>query len=138
MKLKHFVFIAIFSFNLANAQEANNPMTSPVMRKDLLTAMLAPNKLVSKVDIQEVTMAPGVKAPLHLHPCPTMGVISEGNISFQIEGQAVQHLKVGDAFYEPANVRVAKFDNEGDVPAKFVVFYLLAEDEHETVRLLNQ
>ena len=81
-------------------------------------------------------MGPGIKAPLHLHPCPTVGVISEGEISFQIEGQPVQHLKVGDAFYEPADVRVAKFNNDGDVPAKFVAFYLLGDTEQETVRIL--
>lgn len=83
-------------------------------------------------------MGPKVKAPLHLHPCPTMGVISEGTISFQIEGQPVQQLKVGDAFYEPAEVRVGRFDNDSDVPAKFVVLYLLGENEQETVRVLTE
>ncbi len=112
-------------------------MTSPVPRKNLLTAVIAPAKPVSRVEVQEVTMGPGVKAPLHLHPCPTMGVVSEGEISFQIEGQRVRRLKAGDAFYEPADVRVARFDNDGDVPAQFVVFYLLAGDEHETIRVLE-
>lgn len=138
MKLRFLVLTAIFVFNLANAQEENKTMAPPVMRKALLTAMIASGKPVSRVEIQEVTMGPGVKAPLHLHPCPTMGVISEGAISFQIEEQPIQHLKVGDAFYEPENVRVAKFDNDGDVPAKFVVFYLLDEKEQETVRILTK
>ena len=35
------------------------------------------------------------------------------------QGQPVQHLKTVDAFYEPANVRVARFD--GDTLAGFVV-----------------
>jgi len=113
-------------------------MTPPITRKGLLTAMIASGKPVSRVEIQEVTMEPGIKVPLHLHPCPTVGVISEGTISFQLEGQSVHHLKVGDAFYEPADLRVAKFDNDGDVPAKFVVFYLLGENERETIRILVQ
>jgi len=138
MKLGFLVLTAIFVFNLANAQAVNKAMAPPVMRKALLTAMIASGKPVSRVEIQEVTMGPGVKAPLHLHPCPTMGVISEGAISFQIEGQPIQYLKVGDAFYEPENVRVAKFDNDGDVPAKFVAFYLLGEKEQETVRILTK
>ena len=138
MKLRFLVFTAIFVFNFANAQEINKTMTPPVMRKALLSAMIASGKPVSTVEIQEVTMGPGVKAPLHLHPCPTMGVISEGAISFQIEGQPIQYLKVGDAFYEPENVRVAKFDNDGNGPAKFVVFYLLGEKEQETVRILTK
>ena len=83
-------------------------MNPPVTRKTLLKATIDPEKSIAIVDIQEVTMGPKQKAPLHLHPCPTLGVITEGTIAFQIEGQPVQHLKVGDAFYEPANVRVAE------------------------------
>jgi len=124
--------------SLANAQEVIKPMTPSVSRKDLLTAMIDSDKFVSRVEIQEVTMGPKQKAPLHLHPCPTVGVITEGTISFQIEGQPVQHLKIGNAFYEPADARVAKFDNDSDAPAKFVVFYLLGKDENETVRILSQ
>ncbi len=109
-----------------------------VTRKALLKATIDPGKTISTVDIQEVTMGPKQKAPLHLHPCPTVGVVTEGRIAFQIEGQPVQYLKAGDAFYEPANVRVARFDNDGDTPASFVVHYLLSKDEHETVRILEK
>ena len=111
-------------------------MNAPVTRRALLKASVEPGKTVSIVEIQEVTMGPKQKAPLHLHPCPTMGVVTEGTIAFQIEGQPVQYLKAGDAFYEPANVRVAHFDNDGDTPAKFVVHYLLGMDERETVQIL--
>ena len=112
-------------------------MTQPVMRKELLTAIIDGSKHVAKIEIQEVTMNVGIDAPLHLHPCPTVGVVTEGQIAFEIEGEQTQHLKVGDAFYEPADVRVAKFNNDGDIPAKFVVFYLLGENEKETVRILK-
>lgn len=133
------IFLAVAATSicsLANAKEANKTMTPPVMRKELLQAIIASGKPVSRVEIQEVTMGPRIKAPLHLHPCPTVGVITEGAISFQIEGQAIQYLKVGDVFYEPADVRVAKFNNDGDVSAKFVVFYLLGDNEKETVSVL--
>jgi quercetin dioxygenase-like cupin family protein len=113
-------------------------MTQPVMRKDLLTAVIDGAKSVAKVEIQEVAMNIGIDAPLHLHPCPTVGVVTEGQIAFEIEGERTQHLKVGDAFYEPASVRVAKFNNDGDTPAKFVVFYLLGKDEKETIRILEK
>jgi quercetin dioxygenase-like cupin family protein len=113
-------------------------MKHPVMRKELLIAIIDGSKSVTKVEIQEVAMNVGIDAPLHLHPCPTVGVVTEGKIAFEIEGEPTQHLKVGDAFYEPADVRVAKFNNEGDTPAKFVVFYLLGEDEKETVRILEK
>ena len=70
-------------------------MTPSVSRKDLLKAMIDSDKCVSRVKIQEVTMGPKQKAPLHLHHNPTVGVITEETISFQIEGQPVQHLKNG-------------------------------------------
>lgn len=113
-------------------------MTPPITRKELLTARLNQDTSVSQVRVQEVTMGPGVKAPLHLHPCPTMGLVTEGTISFQIEGQPVSYLTAGEAFYEPENVRIARFDNDTDMPAKFVVFYLLGKDAHETICILKE
>jgi quercetin dioxygenase-like cupin family protein len=113
-------------------------MTQPVMRRELLTAIIDGCKPVARVEIQEVAMNSGIHAPLHVHPCPTVGVVTEGRIAFEIEGEQTRHLKVGDAFYEPANVRVAKFNNDGDTPAKFVVFYLLGEDEKEMIRILEK
>lgn len=111
-------------------------MDSPIQRQELLLAAIDPEKAVNRVSLQEIRMESGATAPLHLHPCPTMGVVTEGEISFQIEGQTAQLLRAGDAFYEPAGVRVAKFDNDGSAPARFVVFYLLGSDDHETVEIL--
>lgn len=127
----------IFLIGHAHAQEPT--MTTPsVSRKDLLTTSLVSDKTISKIEIKEITVGPMVKAPLHLHPCPVVGVVMEGGIAFQIEGEPVQRLQAGDAFYEPANVRVARFDNEGAVPAKFVAFYLRGNDRQELIRLLPQ
>ncbi|MFO1433038.1 MAG: cupin domain-containing protein [Candidatus Competibacteraceae bacterium] len=113
-------------------------MNPPMMRKTLLTATIAPEKAVARVAIQAVTLGPKQPAPLHLHPCPTLGVVTAGTLAFQLEGQPVQYLHAGDAFYEPAQVRVARFDNDGDTPATFIVHYLLGQDEHETVRVLDK
>lgn len=113
-------------------------MAPSITRKELLTIMFDSVQSVSKVEMQEVTMGPGTKAPLHLHPCPTMGIVTEGTIAFQIENQPVKYLNSGDAFYEPANVRIAKFNNESNFPAKFTVFYLLSEANQETVRILDK
>jgi quercetin dioxygenase-like cupin family protein len=95
-----------------------------------------PAKPVATVQVQSITFAPGVKAPRHMHPCPTIGVVNDGKILFQVEGREAQHLKAGDAFYEPADVAIAHFDNEGNTPATFTVYYLLGPDEHETIKML--
>ena len=143
MKYKQFALSILLAFTMFGCQhfetkEEINPMKQPVMRKDLLTAAIDGSKSVSKVEIQEITMNVGIDAPLHLHPCPTMGIVTEGEIAFEIEGEETQHLKPGDAFYEPADVRVSKFNNEGDTPAKFVAFYLLGENDKETIQMLEK
>ncbi len=112
-------------------------MNQDVSRKDLLTALIDQSNSITVVDIKEVTMGPNTKAPLHLHPCSTLGVVTEGTISFQIEGEDTKYLKAGDAFHEPKDVRVAKFNNESDVSAKFVVFYLLEEKDNATIKILE-
>lgn len=111
-------------------------MPPVLMRKTLLKTMIDPEKTVSTILNQEVTIGPNQKSPLHIHPCPTIGIITKGEIAFQIEGKLVQHLKAGDTFYEPANVRIARFDNEEEYPAKFIVYYLLGKGEYETIRIL--
>ena len=93
--------------------------------------------MISRVEIKEVTMLPHQGVPLHLHPCPVVGVITQGMISYQIEGEKVQRLNVGDAFYEPAYARVSHFDNDGETLAKFIAFYLLEKDNEGFIRILS-
>jgi quercetin dioxygenase-like cupin family protein len=124
---------------LAGAVHAGETAMTPppaIIRRDLLTAALGAGTTVANVEIKEVTLGPRVPAPLHLHPCPVVGVILEGTIAYQREGQPVQLLHPGDAFYEPAGARVAHFDNVGDAPAKFTACYLLGPGEHELIRVL--
>ena len=111
-------------------------MTTSVARRALLTATIDPPHTISTVEIKEVTLPSRFAVGWHLHPCPVVGVIKAGLIAFQIEDGAVQHLRSGDVFYEPANTCVAHFDNEGDTPATFTVFYLLIENQHELIRML--
>jgi len=113
------------------------PAAPATLRRELLNANLGNEKSVSAVRMNELTMGPMQKAPLHLHPCDTIGVIVEGTITLRIEGQAEQTLRPGQAFFEPANTRIIKFDNDSDQPAKIIVFYLLEKASSETVRILN-
>lgn len=109
-----------------------------IARKNLLTATLAAGMEISKVEIKQVTLAPNIKAPLHLHPCPVVGTVTEGAIAFQIEGEPVQYLKTGDAFYEPALTHIARFDNDGESAAQFTAFYMVCDGSQELVRILAQ
>jgi uncharacterized protein YndB with AHSA1/START domain len=113
-------------------------MADPIVRHPLLTASLEGGKNVDRVEIKRVTLTGHQRTGLHLHPCPTVGHVTEGVILFQIEGQPARELRAGDAFYEPANVRMLHFDNEQAEPATFIVCYLLGAGEHDLIRLLDE
>lgn len=96
-----------------------------IVRKHLLTAGLGKREVTS-VEVKSITMQPGQMGGLHLHPCPVTGYITRGTAIMQVEGEEALILHTGDAFYEPANVRIARFGNHSATePMEFVAFYLL-------------
>ncbi|SHG38586.1 cupin domain-containing protein [Chryseobacterium oranimense] len=106
-----------------------------ISRKELLKAAI--NQKVKTTEIQEVTLAPGLEVPKHLHPCPVVGVIKSGEAVFQIEGQQKTILHEGDAFYEPKNAKILHFDNaSAEKPLVFTAIYL-KEGKEENIKLLK-
>ena len=82
-------------------------------------------------------MEAGQQAGRHLHPCAVLGYIVEGTASYQIEGEAMQTLPAGSAFYEPADTVIANFGNASDSePMTFIAFYLL-DGEQELIQMLE-
>ena len=66
-----------------------------------------------------------------------VGHILSGSIQFQIEGRPAKTLRAGDAFFEPANLRIRSFDNVSPrEPATFVAYYLLGEEQHDIIEML--
>jgi quercetin dioxygenase-like cupin family protein len=109
-----------------------------IVRKPSLTAILDPAKLTSRIEVKEIEFKPSQATGLHLHPCPVTGYIVKGTVFFQVEGEAVKTLKAGDAFFEPANARILRFDNTSATePMTFIAFYLLGKDEGELIRMLE-
>lgn len=97
-------------------------------RKDLQDIALL--QYVSKVEVKEVTLPPGMAAPRHLHPCPVMGVVKSGTVLFQIEGEEPRYIPQGEVFYEPRNKTILHFDNaSSSEPLVFIAFYLKEADE---------
>jgi quercetin dioxygenase-like cupin family protein len=95
-------------------------------------------KLVEHVEIKRIEFAPGQASGPHRHPCPVVGYVATGAIKFQIDGEAVQNLRQGDAFFEPQDVRIAHFDNAStSEPAAFIAFYLLGAAENELIEMLE-
>jgi len=106
-----------------------------ITRNHLLTAELGARQVTS-VEIKEITLAPGQKAGLHLHPCPVTGYIARGTASMQVEGEEELILKEGSAFYEPADKHIIHFSNHSNSePMTFIAFYLL-NGKQELIKML--
>ncbi|KQS31530.1 hypothetical protein ASG33_10800 [Dyadobacter sp. Leaf189] len=105
-------------------------------RKALLDVMLTSQQL-SKVEVNEVTMAAGQRAPRHSHFCAVVGYVSSGRVLFQMEGEEKRIIEAGEAFYEPKDKAVLHFDNESsEQPLTFIAFYLKQADE-ESVKIIK-
>ncbi|HEU0095557.1 MAG TPA: cupin domain-containing protein [Rhizomicrobium sp.] len=91
----------------------------------------------SHVEVVRLDFLPGMITPYHEHPVPVIGYVARGAFDVQIEGQPMRHYKTGDSIYEPANTRMAHFDNVSKTePAVLIATYLAGPDDKTLVALL--
>jgi quercetin dioxygenase-like cupin family protein len=85
----------------------------------------ASNPAVRLVRGSRIRLAPGQPTGVHFHQASVVGIVTEGAIRFQPEGEPMRVLRAGDCFFEPANHVISHFDNASDCePAVFMAFYL--------------
>lgn len=95
----------------------------------LLTAQFEARQVV-QVEIGDFHFKPGQVAPIHTHDAPAVGYIAKGEIIYQVEGEKPQILRKGDAFFEPTDKRILRFDNASATEeAIFLDFNLEQEGE---------
>ena len=112
----------------------------PKLERELLLHQELPqsNPPVNRVNGVRIRFAPGQPTGLHLHPMSTVGVVTKGTFNFQLEGGALQTLRTGDPFYEPANATVLHFDNASATEsAEIVCFYLTDNEERPAIKMLR-
>ncbi|MBO0678828.1 cupin domain-containing protein [Mycolicibacterium sp. S2-37] len=66
-------------------------------------------------------------APPHRHPGgPCFGYVLEGEMLFELEGEAPRVIKAGEAFWEPGGdvIHYSDGNNREDVPLRFLVTML--------------
>lgn len=96
-------------------------------RQILLSVDFEP-RAVDLIEIGDFHFQPGQKGPTHTHAAPVFGYVSKGTIYYQVEGQAAQILKTGDAFFEPAGPRILHFDNASDTQEAIFTDFNLQRD----------
>ena len=106
-----------------------------IRRKTLLTAIMD-QRTITSVDVRQITFVPKQQSGKHTHPCPVVGYIARGTAVFQIEGQPAQALVEGEAFYEPADTVILRFDNASSTDSlTFIACYLL-NGQRELIQML--
>ncbi len=65
-------------------------------------------------------------SPPHRHPGPAFGYVIEGEMLFELEGQAPRVIRAGEAFWEPGGdvIHYSDGNNRDDIPLRFVVTML--------------
>jgi quercetin dioxygenase-like cupin family protein len=80
------------------------------------------NAEVMTVIVEWPAGSPG--APPHRHPGgPAFGYVLEGEMLFELEGEAPRVIKAGEAFWEPGGdvIHYSDANNRTDRPLRFVV-----------------
>ena len=97
--------------------------TSSVVLTQKLPAM---NGQTLSADVVEVTYGPSGASPVHTHPCPVIGYVTEGAIRMKVAGQQKEMTyQAGETFYEPPDtVHLVGANASGKVKAKFVAFFV--------------
>ena len=95
----------------------------PITRTVLLDQPL-PATVTHHVEIRRISIVPGHAGGLHIHNGPVFGSIEAGSVIYQLDGRPETVLTAGDVFYEPAGVRISRFDALGE-GVTFLAYFLL-------------
>ncbi|GAA1738248.1 cupin domain-containing protein [Nonomuraea bangladeshensis] len=65
-------------------------------------------------------------APPHRHPGPAFGLVLEGEMLMELEGEPERVIRAGEAFWEPGGdvIHYQDGNNRDDVPVRFTVTML--------------
>ena len=116
-----FVLAALFAISPAAAQ--NGPIGKPPVT--LLNTVVEGMPTVEK---QQVRVLRGVLEPrqrtvFHAHPFPVTVYVLTGEFSLKMEDKTVT-LKAGEAFSEPASVKIIGYNPSTTQPNSVIVFYV--------------
>ncbi|MDX3054280.1 cupin domain-containing protein [Streptomyces sp. NE06-03E] len=78
----------------------------------------------------EIDVPPGdAGTPPHRHSGPVFGYVLEGELIYELEGEAEQVIKAGEAFWEPGGdvIHYQAGNNSDDVPVRFVAVMMCAQ-----------
>lgn len=116
-----------------------NDQFSPLQREPLLELHIPESyPPVRVIKGARIRFAPGQPTGLHQHPVSTVGIVTEGSFTFQLEGEPARVLRKGDCFFEPVGHTVLSFDNASATEAaEIVCFYLMDSNDRPPIEMLE-
>lgn len=110
---------------------ANDDLMSALTVLQTVTPPAIPTDAhVMTVEIEWPAGSPGT--PPHRHPGgPAFGYVVEGEMLFELEGQAPRVVKAGEAFWEPGGdvIHYSDANNRADAVLRFVVTMMCTPGE---------
>ena len=84
--------------------------------------------------IGQIACGPGASSRVHRHPAGAYVYVIDGSVMFGLGGREPVVVKAGDSFYEPPGALISASGNASqDLPASFIVFFVLGEGEEPMV-----
>lgn len=113
--------IAALAGSVPLATQAQGPAKPQMILQEVVSGM--PKGEKQEVRVLTATIKPGDKTVLHSHRFPVTVFILEGAFTLEMAGSAPVIVKAGQAFVEPANVKMTGYNRSNTEPARVVIFY---------------
>jgi quercetin dioxygenase-like cupin family protein len=105
----------------AAAQQPGLAAPELVMRESVIGM---PKSDTQEVRVLTARFNPGDKTVFHTHRSPVTVYVLEGKFTLELEGRAPLVIGAGEAYVEPANVRMTGYNRSASEPLRVVIFYV--------------
>jgi quercetin dioxygenase-like cupin family protein len=120
--------LAICGAALAQSPPQNPPLTPSPVKRNIISKTELPNSNY-EVTTAVVEVAPGFKAPRHIHPGTVTAYVIDGACWFAPDGQPEKTYMAGEAFTLPDHAIHAEGAATADKPCKMYVVYVLEKGQ---------
>ena len=99
------------------------PSTAPATQVTRLSTVPHPRLADTEIVVLQLDLPAGASSAHHRHPGLVIGTVVAGEFEFQISGEPLRRLRVGDTFYEPPGaVHLVSRNPSANAPARVIVF----------------
>jgi len=134
--LKRTIILAVAAFAIGSAALAQSPQIAPQnsplkpspVKRSIISKTELPNSNY-EVTTAVVEVAPGFKAPRHIHPGTVTAYVIDGACWFAPDGQPEKTYSAGEAFTLPDHAIHAEGAATADKPCKMYAVYVLEKGQ---------